>query len=150
MKDNLKQLLTYNDEANRQVIEAILAARPVSERVGIILSHILNAQQIWNARVAGVITTDDSRQIREADSWASMNTENYRRSLELLQSEDIERVVEYRDSKGNTHRNRVRDIFLHVVNHSSYHRGQLALLLGQEQKAPPVTDYIFYLRERSL
>ena len=39
---------------------------------------------------------------------------------------------------------------LHVVNHSSYHRGQMALLLGQEGKSPPATDYIFYLRELGL
>ena len=50
----------------------------------------------------------------------------------------------------NPHRNRAGDIFLQVLTHSSYHRGQLALLLGQEQKAPPATDYIFYLRERGL
>ena len=30
------------------------------------------------------------------------------------------------------------------------YRGQLALLPGQEQKQPPSTDYIFYMRERGL
>jgi uncharacterized damage-inducible protein DinB len=149
LKDVLKQLLTYNDEANRRFIEVVLVAQP-ADRVGAIFSHVLNAHQIWNARVGGAGSTDDPRQVRLAEAWAELNAENYRRSLELLQSEDVERVVEYRDTKGNSHRSRVRDSFLHVVNHSSYHRGQLALLLGQEQKAPPATDYILYVRERGM
>jgi uncharacterized damage-inducible protein DinB len=149
MKEILTQLLTYNDEANRRFIETVLVARP-AERVGTILSHVLNAHKIWNARVGGVSPNEDPRQVRPAEAWSEMNSENHRRSLELLQSEDIERVVEYRDMKGNPHRNRVRDIVLHVANHSSYHRGQLALLLGHEGKTPPVTDYIFYMRARGL
>jgi uncharacterized damage-inducible protein DinB len=148
MREILERLLTYNDEANRRFIEAALTSP--AERVGAILSHVLNAHHIWIARVGGVSPTDDPRQLRPSEEWAGMNAENYRRSLELLQSEDVERIVEYRDTKGNPHSNRVRDIFLHVVNHSSYHRGQLALLLGQEGKTAPATDYIFYMRERGL
>ena len=150
MKDVLKQLLTYNEEANRRFIDAVLSAGPVGERVGVILSHILNAHHFWNARVGGISPTGDPREVRPVETWVGTNAENHRRRRELLGSEEVERVVEYRDTKGNSHRNRVRDIFLHVVNHSSYHRGQLALLLGQEQTRPPSTDYIFYLRERGL
>jgi uncharacterized damage-inducible protein DinB len=148
MKSVLHQLLTYNDEVNRRFIDTVLAARSANERLGVILSHILNAHQIWNSRIGDARPTGDPRESRSSETWAAMNAENYRRSLELIASEDIERVVDYRDTKGNSHRNRVRDIFLHVVNHSTYHRGQLALLLGQEQKQPPSTDYIFYMRER--
>ncbi|MBI3466927.1 MAG: hypothetical protein HY000_28265 [Planctomycetes bacterium] len=51
------------------------------------------------------------------------------------------------ETRRATYRNTVCDILIHVVNHSSYHRGQLAILLGQEEKTPPVTDYIAYLRD---
>src|SRR5437868_5789136 len=117
MKDLLKQLLTYNDEANRRFIDAVLAARPANDRIGTIFSHILNAHRFWNARIGGVSPTSDPREVRPAESWALMNEENFRRSLGVIDSEDVERVVAYRDTKGNSHRNRVRDILLHVVNH---------------------------------
>ena len=55
MKDVLKQLLAYNEEANRRFIDAVLSGGPVGERVGVIFSHILNAHHFWNARVGGVI-----------------------------------------------------------------------------------------------
>jgi uncharacterized damage-inducible protein DinB len=150
MKDVLQQLLKYNDEANRRFIDAVLAARSANDRAGVILSHILNAHHIWNSRIGGTSPTGDPRELRPPETWPALNAENYRRSLELLASEDIERVVDYRDTKGNAHCNRIRDIVLHVVNHSTYHRGQLALLLGQEAKQPPSTDYIFHVRERGL
>ena len=76
-----------------------------------------------------------------------MNRENFERSIAIVESEDVERVIAYRDVQGRPWRNSIRDILLHVVNHSSYHRGQVALLLGQEGKTPPVTDYIVLLRE---
>jgi uncharacterized damage-inducible protein DinB len=35
-----------------------------------------------------------------------------------------------------------------VINHATYHRGQLATLLRQLGRTPPSTDYVRYLRER--
>jgi uncharacterized damage-inducible protein DinB len=35
----------------------------------------------------------------------------------------------------------------HVVNHSSYHRGQVVTLLRQLGKTPPATDFLIYFDE---
>jgi hypothetical protein len=70
MEDLLRQLLTYNHKANRRFIDAVLAAGPASDRIPAVLSHILNAHRIWNARLGGVSPTDDPRQVRPADVWA--------------------------------------------------------------------------------
>ncbi len=150
MEDLLKQLLVYNYEANRQFIHAILAAKSTNNRVAVILSHILNAHGIWNARLGGISPAVDPREVQPADAWAAMDRENFEQSIEILGAGDLGRIVEYKDTKGNRHRNRGSDILVHVVTHSAYHRGQLAVLLGQEGKSPPATDYIFYLREREL
>ena len=48
MTDVLKQLLTYNDHANRRFIETVRQAKPASERISVVFSHILNAHSIWN------------------------------------------------------------------------------------------------------
>jgi len=37
---------------------------------------------------------------------------------------------------------------VHLVNHSSYHRGQLAGMMRQLGVKPPGTDYIVFVRER--
>jgi uncharacterized damage-inducible protein DinB len=37
----------------------------------------------------------------------------------------------------------------HLVNHSTYHRGQIALMLRQLDAVPPATDFVVFLREAS-
>ena len=41
-----------------------------------------------------------------------------------------------------------RDILLHVVNHSTYHRGHAADILYHLGIAPPTTDLPVFLREQ--
>jgi uncharacterized damage-inducible protein DinB len=57
--------------------------------------------------------------------------------------------VECRNLAGNTYRNTLADLIRHVVNHSTYHRGQLATQLRQLGQIPPATDFIVYRREQS-
>jgi uncharacterized damage-inducible protein DinB len=44
---------------------------------------------------------------------------------------------------------RIVDILLHIVNHSTYHRGQVTTLLRQVGAVPPETDFVVF-RERGL
>jgi len=37
----------------------------------------------------------------------------------------------------------------HMVNHSTYHRGQIALMFRQLGAVPPATDFVVFLREAS-
>jgi uncharacterized damage-inducible protein DinB len=55
------------------------------------------------------------------------------------------RVCEYKDSKGNTYRNRLDGLLLHVANHGTYHRAQaLNYLKRLGRTVPGGLDYIFY------
>lgn len=42
---------------------------------------------------------------------------------------------------------RVTDLVKHVVNHGTYHRGNITAMLRQQDHAGVPTDYIFYLNE---
>lgn len=147
MRNFLTRFLTYNDEANRRFIDAIDSARPKAERIDRVFSHILNAHRIWHTRIGGVSPTGGVWDVHPRKQWVSLNQENFTRSLEILATHPIDRMIDYKDTKGNEHHNTVLDILFHVVNHSSYHRGQLAILLGNEEHTPPVTDFIAYVRD---
>jgi uncharacterized damage-inducible protein DinB len=57
--------------------------------------------------------------------------------------------ISYKDLAGNAHTNKNSEIIFHVMNHSSFHRGQLVTMLrntGFEGKMPR-TDMIVYFRE---
>jgi uncharacterized damage-inducible protein DinB len=62
---------------------------------------------------------------------------------------DLQSVVEYRRFSGEAYANRLADLVRHVVNHSTYHRGQLATQLRQLGVKPPSTDILLYVRARS-
>jgi uncharacterized damage-inducible protein DinB len=65
-----------------------------------------------------------------------------------LADSDMQRVVEYRQLSGEAHADRLADLVRHVVNHSTYHRGQVATQLRQVGVSPPGTDLITYVRSR--
>ena len=56
-------------------------------------------------------------------------------------------AVRYRTLKGDEYENALGDLLRHVLNHSTYHRGQAATQLRQLGATPPATDLILYLRE---
>jgi uncharacterized damage-inducible protein DinB len=57
-------------------------------------------------------------------------------------------VVSYRALSGAPYANPLGELLRHVVNHGTYHRGQVATLLRQLDVKPPQTDLILYYRER--
>ena len=60
---------------------------------------------------------------------------------------DLIRMVEYRNSKGEAWSNRVEDILTHVLMHSAYHRGQIALEMRASGAQPAYTDFIHAVRQ---
>jgi uncharacterized damage-inducible protein DinB len=52
-------------------------------------------------------------------------------------------------SSGGAFTHSLRETFLHAVDHSSYHRGQVVTMLRQLGVKPPSTGLIGFYRERS-
>ena len=148
MNDVFARLFAYNDQSNRRYIDAVRGLDPIPERAASIFSHVLNAHRIWNARIAGETPTG-SWDVQPAETWEDLNRLSHERTRQILATDSLDRLADYRDLKGNPHRNTVRDILLQVVTHSSYHRGQVAMLIGSAGATPPVTDYIAFAREVS-
>jgi len=66
-----------------------------------------------------------------------------------LADADLERVIDYKDMRGNAHRSSVEEIVMHVVNHGTLHRGQVMAMMRQLGVAPPPTDLIYFYREQA-
>lgn len=70
--------------------------------------------------------------------------------LESLSDADVHRVIEFRAPNGVTSAFPIGQMVQHLVNHGSYHRGQLTMmfrLLGTEPANS--MDLIRYYREQS-
>ena len=63
-----------------------------------------------------------------------------------LTDADAVRRLAYVNTKGEPFEHSVNEIVLHVVNHATYHGGQVSALLRQLGHKPPNLDLIAYLR----
>jgi uncharacterized damage-inducible protein DinB len=146
----LSELIQYNHIANLEVIYTFSTADksvPEAERL---FSHILNAQKIWISRINKSNIQIDTFQLQPVGKYTALQ-EQYSASLKtILDEADLSEEISYLTGKGDRFTNTVSDILFHVVNHSTYHRGQIASIFRKNDVQPPVTDFIFYKREGKL
>jgi uncharacterized damage-inducible protein DinB len=70
--------------------------------------------------------------------------------LESLTDADVTRIVQYRAMNGSPGSSSIGEMVQHVVNHGSYHRGQLTTMFRQLGAAPAKSmDLIGYFREHA-
>ncbi len=67
-------------------------------------------------------------------------------ALAASDSAALKRRVQYVNTSGHEFATTVEDILLHVVQHSMYHRGQVALLVRASGGTPLATDFIAFVR----
>lgn len=155
--EHLKHLLAYNIWANRKMIDAF-AAQALDENVLTearrFMSHLLLAEREWFARLDGKDSTGfdfwQSLSIDDCRKLHARNEEDYTRLLASVSSDDdLNRNVSYKNSKGVSYQNTIREILTHVFHHSTYHRGQVATAMRANGSTPAYTDYIAFIRERA-
>lgn len=147
MKDHFYDLLEYNFHFNQLLIENFLENNWAwTEKGRSLLNHILNAHQIWNRRILGQKTVE-VWQINSDDVLLEINSKNYKDTLEILDRKDLAEIVSYKNSSGQEFGNTIQQVIFHFLNLSTYHRGQIAMLMKEGGLNPINTDYIFYKRD---
>ena len=68
--------------------------------------------------------------------------------LRALRPEGIRRPASYFDMSGKPHSEPLAQLMQHVVNHGSYHRGQVTTLLRQVGGETVSLDMLYFFRER--
>ena len=160
--DEIRDLYAYGIWANARTFDAVIAAPPGVADAPVVssfpsiratLAHLVGAEWIWLRRWLG-------ESPREAPVWTTRDdVESLRRHLGAVEAEradwlagltaaDLTRVVAYRNLAGDSFADPLAGLLRHVVNHSSYHRGQVTTLLRQAGLSAPNTDLITYIRLR--
>jgi uncharacterized damage-inducible protein DinB len=148
MKEYFLKLYQYNAWANSRVLGAIEQQKVDDEKVLTLMSHVLAAQYLWLARIK-----DESAPPYKL--WAtypltqlqSMAEEIGKKWIEFVGSgDDFSRELSYKNYVGKAFVNKVEHIMIHLVNHSTYHRAQVALVMRQKGFEPINTDFITYDR----
>lgn len=153
IKHHFIHLFQYNSWATKESIESIQKLDSPSDRIISLVSHVIAAQQIWFNRIVDDKTTLSPWEVYSFDECIGKSEEITSRWLNYLEhtsDEGLEKLIHYKNTKGDVFENSVKDILTHVINHSTYHRAQIALLIKEAGGRPAVTDYIVYARSISL
>lgn len=148
MKKYFLKLYQYNAWANKRLIDCLTRQRVNDEKILSLLGHIVAAQFLWLHRIKGLAAPDiklwDSYTLEKLKPLTEMAAAQW---LEFVETtDDFNREMTYRNYTGDPYTNNVEMIMIHLVNHSSYHRAQIAMLLRQKGFEPVNTDFITYDR----
>jgi len=156
------RMFAYDHWANRECLRALRragsttnqakASIPASDSTAIIgrLAHILSAEKLWLERIRKEKQSTPvwpSATIDECEVLADKMASAWRDYLAKLGPDELDEKVEYRNSKGEAWSSRVEDVLMHVLLHSAYHRGQIALEMRAAGMETAYTDFIHALRQ---
>lgn len=156
----IKRLYDYNSWANERVLESL---RPISQHafasdkgashgsIRGIIAHIAAAEWIWLERwkgysPAGLLSESEFETVEIATQRLRKIDHDLQEFIIRLTQADIDGSRGYKTTEGKAYSNLLSDMLVHVVNHSSYHRGQITTLLRQSGAVPQSTDFILFIR----
>lgn len=161
--EDLTELYAYNGWANERVRDSIqdldpeVFQRDLGASFGSLqgtVAHLVSAQWNWLRRWQG----PSANQPLPSDAFANPAEAN-RRWVEVdralagfvdgLDAGSLQRSIALTGPEGRPYSSPLWRAMQHVVNHSSYHRGQIAAMLRQVGATPQATDLMLYYREHS-
>jgi uncharacterized damage-inducible protein DinB len=147
LTQHLRELFEYNSNCNQQVIELINSNPDTCPQKAVsLLHHTLNAHHIWNARIKGIASQFGVWEIHASEQLHLIDKDNKSVTETIILHSQFVSSVSYQNMKGETFTNAIVDILFHIINHSTYHRGQIQSELKNVDISPASLDYIFYKR----
>ncbi|HUL02448.1 MAG TPA: DinB family protein [Gemmatimonadales bacterium] len=158
----VKESFAYNAWANRRLFDALGALpaeqyqRDLKSSFGSIhgtVCHIVWAEQLWLTRwlgkpAPGVAQGKDLAGLADARArWDGLEAERVA-FLGAFPDARLSDTITIQPTGGGAYAHTFRQMFLHVVDHSSYHRGQVITMLRQLGVKPPSTGMMGFFRER--
>jgi uncharacterized damage-inducible protein DinB len=155
----VSKLFAYNRWANARTLEPVsrLTAEEYGRALGgsfpsvaETLAHIYAAEWIWLERwqersPRGLPSAQEVPNLASLrEKWKAVEAGQSAFLAAVTQARMAD-VVSYVNVKGETWSYPLGEMLVHLVNHSTYHRGQVATMLRQLGKAPLSTDYLVFL-----
>jgi uncharacterized damage-inducible protein DinB len=156
----LRELFEYNYWARDRQLQACAAItqeqflRPMGSSFSSLrdtLAHLVAAEWVWLERWRGHSPTAVEAQEYSADKFPTLGAiqerwgaveRGVRGYLATLNEEMLIRPLTYINTQGETWTYPLWQTLLHVVNHQTYHRGQVTTLLRQLGAQAPAIDYL--------
>lgn len=144
-------LLEFNKWATEQTTKSILNLNKELPEANRLISHIVAAQKLWMERISGETTVKTPWEEYKTEDIVNLSNDINDKWILLIKNRGngfLEMVVKYKTTSGEPFENKVMDIITHLINHSTYHRAQIARIVRQEGGIPPSIDFIRFKRTK--
>lgn len=163
MKELLSQYASYNTWAYQKMFDALkqLSEEQVQEEIESSFKsifktflHLLDAESIWWQRLklaenvevpsekfTGDFTELQKKVLEQSKLWGEW--------VANAGEHQFQHVFAYQNSKKEQFKQPVWQVLMHLLNHGTYHRGQVVTMMRQLGASKiPGTDFILYLRSK--
>ncbi|HUI87136.1 MAG TPA: DinB family protein [Anaerolineales bacterium] len=163
IKDYLKQVYDYTQWANRRyfaVAEGLSEAQFHRGQghswgdVHAMLVHMMSSEWVWLQRWHGTnpkghLNKDDFPTLASVDErWTTIEAE-MRAFIESQTAASLESNITYSNFSGETFRVPLYQMLMHVANHNTHHRGELAAMFALMNVPHPEEEVIQYFLNAS-
>ena len=161
MKELLKDYTKYNIWANERICKVLEPIPEVLDKeqkssftsIRKTIYHIWDSEFIWIKRLQGKSLNEGPSKTFNGSFLEFQNdflggSGKFFMYVINKESRDLEKELSYKNIKGEPFSNKIYYIIQHVVNHSTFHRGQIITMLRNAGVTVlPSTDFIVYIRE---
>lgn len=156
--DDVRTAYMYNHWANERMLDSVSRLTPEQftrnlgnsfPSIRDTVVHMLAAEWVWLMRWQGTSprSMPDSTQLQDVDAirarWKEVESEQSQ-LIDGLTNEQLGTVLAYTNTRGEDWKYPLWQVMQHVVNHATYHRGQVTTMLRQVGATPSPTDFLVY------
>ncbi len=162
--DEVRALYRYNEWATNRILDKaaeLTAEQFTTVSLGICnlhetLVHLMGAEVIWRMRWMGIDPQSVEFEVEGFPTlelirarWQAETRELYA-YFDSLTEADLDKPLTYARGDGQTYTRTLWHLFIHLFNHGTQHRSELALLLTNLGHSPGDIDFNIFARATGL
>jgi uncharacterized damage-inducible protein DinB len=152
MNNYIKQF-EFEHWSNTMILRSLKSLKENDEKAMKLFSHLLSSHSMWLSRMTKTsftCTLFQTRTLADCEILMNENLQGWKKYLTNKTDDDLAEVIEFMaawEVNPSKRKMRIDDAIIHIINHSSYHRGQLVLSIKGKVDELPLSTYIIYASE---
>jgi uncharacterized damage-inducible protein DinB len=153
MPHKLTKHFEFEYWSNTMILNSLKALKEKEGRAITLFSHLLSSHCMWLSRVNKTeftCTLFQERTLEECEQLMKENLLGWKNYLVNKTDDDLQETIEFMsawEANPSKRRMSVEDALTHIINHSSYHRGQIVASIKGKVDELPLSTYIMYASE---